>query len=104
MGRSARGDPPRGRCPGASEVDSRERRLVVWISALEARVSPGTRRAVPKSRLVRKRSGARGAVDEAVRLGNAGARALGSGDGRGNAVGIGADPASHDRATAESLV
>src|SRR5438876_979172 len=48
MGRSARGDPPRGRCPGTGEVDSRERRLVVWISALAARVSLGTRRAVPK--------------------------------------------------------
>src|SRR5206468_12401222 len=48
MGRSARGAPPRGRCPGTGEVDSRERRLVVWISALAARVSLGTRRAVPK--------------------------------------------------------
>src|SRR2546426_10729221 len=28
MGGSARGHPPRGRCPGAGEVDSRERRLV----------------------------------------------------------------------------
>src|SRR6266568_4018353 len=48
MGGSARRNPPRGRCPGAGEVDSRERRLVVWISGLEARVSLGTRRAVPK--------------------------------------------------------
>src|SRR6266566_1506743 len=98
MGGSARGDPPRGRRPGAGEVDSRERRLVVWISALEARVSLGTR-SRPK---VTSRS-PRGAVHEAVRLGNAGARALGSGGGRGNAVGVGPDPASHDRATAESL-
>src|SRR5881396_582448 len=92
MGRSARGDPPRGRCPGAGEVDSGERRLVVWISALEARVSLGTlAQGEPSQSHV---SFARGAVDEAVRLGIAGARALGSGDGRWNAVGIGADPSN----------
>src|ERR1041385_2662221 len=89
VGGSPRRDAPHGRRPGFGPVDSGERRTIV------------SRWALYRSRLEVTISCARGAADEAVRLGDARARAVGAG-GRGRA-GRGTGSPAHDRAAAQSF-
>src|SRR5207302_9525426 len=86
VGRPSRHHAPRRRRAGAGTVDSGERRPIVLG---ERPRSVHSRQGVLSQRsfLVR-----RGVVDEAVRLGGAGARALGGGGGGGGGAGMGAEP------------